>query len=951
MHLPPLAKRKSRTRQITARRYPFLATSLADGLAARNLLGQWLLVMAVNAKANWSDALERAKAHAPFLARALERQSELEALLARGQFERALNWARKQGEYEDVGVGLRRHRLALATTIAIADLAEAIPLSLVLRELTDFADHALDRAIRTAIAERTGAVEPDGMIALAMGKQGAGELNYSSDIDPILLYDPATLPRRENDDPGEVAQRYARRIVKLMSDNTADGYVLRVDLRLRPASEISPLAVPRASALSHYQGQALAWERAAFVRARAAAGDVASGEAFLGEIAPFVWRQALDYGAIDEIRALTARIRDSHEGPQKPEPGFDVKRGRGGIREIEFFAQTNQLIHGGRDSSLRVRGTRAALDALADAGCVSLGHAKALGEGYDRLRVIEHRLQMVHDRQTHSLPHGDALEAVARLDGLNGADDLIRELTELTERTGAIYDELIGAPEPTPKAPFEANERAEHLRQLGFVGPEALAKRIEEWRDGRYAAVRSAPALEAFDLLLPRLLEAFANSDDPERAITRWQNILERTQSAITVFHLLFARPELLERLTAALTLSPILADELGRRPELLDALLDRDQCEPSETYDAVLERMCTGSIRNDYEAQLDRIRHVTGEQRFTLGIALIEAEQSPASIGAALSQTAEAAIARAAQTTAEEFACTHGSIVSGELVVLGLGRLGGGALTHASDLDMIYLFSGDFAAESDGERPLGATLYFNRLASRVSTALSVPTAQGALYEVDTRLRPQGNQGPLAVSLDAFEKYQKETAWTWEHMALARARVLVGGPAARSQVERIVRDVLCQKRDEAALREAVLTMRSEISEHKQPRGILDVKLQRGGLVDVEFLIHFLQLRHAHELASSAPDILDPSLMTAIKAFARIDKVPGALVDAYDLLTAQLVAGRLLAPDGAEPPPAAARALARACGQPSYPELVRALTVARTTVAQIWGDIFEQTLEI
>ena len=901
-------------------------------------------------KADWSGALERARSHAPFLARALDRQEQLAALLAAGEGEAALEWARVRGEHEDAEIGLRRHRLGLATALAIGDLAGAFPLSRVLAELSGFADYALDHAIRVAIEERTGKASVEGMIALALGKQGAGELNYSSDIDPILLYEPDRLPRRASDDPGEAAQRYARRIVNLLSDNTAEGYVLRVDLRLRPASEISPLAVPRGSALAHYQGQALAWERAAFIRARAAAGDIAEGEAFLAEIAPFVWRQALDFGAVEEIRALTLRIRQSYEGTRQPGPGFDIKRGRGGIREIEFFAQTHQLIHGGRDRSLRVRGTRAALDALAAAGRIEPDHARTLGEGYDRLRVIEHRLQMVNDRQTHSLPDGDALDAVARLDGLDNGAALVAELTELTDRTGRIYEGLIGEEQRAVSVVPPPSERAASLAALGFEQPEALAARIEEWRDGRYASIRSPQALAAFDKMLPLLLEAIAKSDDPDRALARWQGILERATSAITLFRLLAAEPDLLDRLVAALTLSPILADELARRPETLDVLIDNQEIAFGGLFERTLEQMRSSPERDDYEAQLDAIRHVTSEARFTLGVALVTAEYKPSRIGAALSQTAEAAIAVAQEAAAREFAGTHGRIADSELVVIGLGRLGGGALTHASDLDMVYLFTGDFSAQSDGSRPLGATLYYNRLASRVSAALSVPTAQGPLYEIDTRLRPQGKQGPLAVSVEAFDKYQHESAWTWEHMALNRARVLVGSDEARAAVEGVIAGVKCQPRDPAVLCKDVLEMRAEIARHKPARGEIDVKLLRGGLVDVEFLVHFLQLRDSAALAQRDPQMLDPDFAVAIPALTRLGLLPDTLWPAYDLLTDMLVAGRLLAPDSKEPPPAAAKALAQACQCDSYAQLMSRLADARKVVARSWAQTFDESLE-
>lgn len=898
---------------------------------------------------DWDSALHRARNHAPFLARALDRQPELAALLAAGDGDAALEWAKAQAAHPDPEVALRRERLALAAALAVGDLAGAFPLAQVVGELTAYADRALDRAIRTAITERTEADSADGFIALALGKQGAGELNYSSDIDPILLFDRDRLPRRPSDDPGEAAQRYARRVVALLSGNTADGYALRVDLRLRPASEISPLAVPVGSALTHYQGAALAWERAAFTRARAAAGDIAAGEAFLAQIRPFVWRGQLDFGAIEEIRALTHRIRHSHEGPPAPGPGFDVKRGRGGIREIEFYAQTHQLIHGGRDVSLRVRGTRAGLDALAAAGWITAENALTLGEAYDRLRAVEHRLQMVNDRQTHALPDGAALDNVAQLDGLADGAALVAELTALTARTARIYEELIGQPEAeAAPAPMPASALAHSLGEWGYPEPDTLAERIESWRDGRHPAIRSPQAVAAWDRLAPALLQAMGQSDDPMRAITRWERIIESVPSAITTFRLLDARPDLIQRLVAALTLAPVLSDELARKPELLDTLIDRHALDLPGDVAAIMARMRGAAIRPDYEALLDAIRIVTGEIRFALGIQLIEGLADPIAIARALSRTAEAALQLAADATVEEFAAKHGRIAGSELLILGLGRLGGGALTHASDLDIVYLFTGDFAAQSDGPRPLGATIYYNRLASRVSAALSVPTAQGALYEVDTRLRPQGNQGPMAVSCEAFGKYQREAAWTWEHMALARARVLYGSAAARAELEAVLAEVLHARRDRDALRDAVLEMRGEMAKHKPASGRVDAKLARGGLVDIEFLVHYLQLRgeaaDGRALAEAAPHALDPDLAAALEGLAEAGLIPADLAAPHALMSRMLVAGRLLAPDGREPPPSGARALAQACGCDSYAALIEAFTAAREQVAAAWKQI-------
>ena len=889
--------------------------------------------------ADWTSALNRARDHAPFLARALERRPDLARMLAEGAGEEAL-LAAKQVAEADVATALRRERLGLALVLAVGDLAGAFDLEKVMRELSTFADRALHSALAAAIRKRVQDAEPAGMIGLALGKHGAGELNYSSDIDPILLYEPEQLPRRERDEPGEAAQRYARETVRLLSDVTSEGYVFRVDLRLRPAAEVSPLAISLDSAITHYESSALAWERAAFIRARACAGDIGAGEAFLDHIRPFVWRRSLDFGAIDEVRRLTHRIRDEQRGPRVPEPGYNLKLGRGGIREIEFFAQTHQLIHGGRDPSLRVRGTRAALDALAVTGRISSADAQALGQSYDGLRTIEHRLQMVGDKQTHTLPAGEALDTAARLHGLDGGAALIALVEGLAhpvaERFDALLDEdRISVPKSAPHVVADTGAAPDI--------PVELVERMSQWTGGRYPALRSTAALSAFEAIRPDLLSSIADSPDPAAAAVRWESLIARLPSAINLFRLLEARPGLFALIADCLTLAPPLAEDLSQRPELLDALIDRTALDLPGSVAELAAHMGRRERGDDYEMQLDRLRVVTGETRFALAVQLVEAAHDPLAIAAGLARTAEAALQVAVAAAEEEFAAKHGRIAGSELVVVGLGRLGGGVLTHASDLDIVYLFTGTHEGESDGERPLGATLYFNRLAQRVTAALSVPTAQGALYEVDTRLRPQGHQGPLAASVESFARYQREDAWTWEHMALTRARVLVGSDAARAEVGELVTSILCRERDPDSLREDVLTMRGEMAAHKSAKGPLDAKLLRGGLVDIEFLVHYLQLR---DRAALGPD-LGPVIGKLVAA----GKLPPALADAHRLMTRLLVGTRLLAPDLARPNPAAAALLARQSGCSDYADLTHCLRAARHDVAAAWQDVFGETLEM
>ncbi len=896
--------------------------------------------------ANWTQALTRARAHAPFLAHGLDKYPALEALLAAGDGEAALTWAKAAGQgAATVASALRREKLALAAALAIGDLAGAFPLLRVTGELSAFADRALGAAIADAIRQRVPEAEPAGFIALALGKHGAGELNFSSDIDPILLYDPATLPRRERDEPGEAAQRVARTLMQTMSHVDAEGYVFRVDLRLRPASEVSPLAIGIEAALTHYESSALAWERAAFIRARACAGDVAAGEAFLTAIRPFVWRKSLDFGAITEIGRLTQRIRANHSGAQVPGPLFNLKQGRGGIREVEFYAQTHQLIHGGRHPAIRVRGTRASLDALAAAGLIDGDDAAVLGANYDRLRTVEHRLQMIADQQTHSLPADPAaLDNVAQLDGLANGAALIAGLAEITEQVGQRYDRLIaehgGETASMAVAAPGGDALTVELARLGFAEPTVLAGRIEGWRQGKVRALRSEAARAAFDAIMMPLLTAFAAGPEPARALLRWEQLLAGLPSAVNLFRLLEARPALLALLARILGLAPPLADALVRRADLLDPLIDATAFDLPGAVPALIAQLRDGELDDDYERLLDRVRRRVGELRFKLGVQLVEGTRDPMAVGQALSRVAEAALSVLAEAATAEFEKVHGRIPGGELVVIGYGRLGGGALTHASDLDLVFLFTGLHTAESDGTRPLGATLYFNRLAQRVIAALSVPTAEGALYEVDTRLRPSGAQGPIAVSLAAFERYQRESAWTWEHMALARSRVL-HGPAA--ELEPIIHEVLTLPRDPAKLRADILHMRSEMAQHKPAKGPLDVKLARGGLVDIEFVVHYLQLREHVALV--------PAIPAALAGLVAAGLLNPAMLKAHEVLGRLLIAARLLAPDSEEPPPAARAILASACQCGDWEDLLEALAESRRTVAAAWTATFGEQLEI
>ena len=833
---------------------------------------------------------------------------------------------------------LRHAKRRLAFGVALADLAGSLPLEGVVRLLSDFADYALDLAIRAAMAELFPDAEPRGFAALALGKHGSRELNYSSDIDPILLFDPETFPSHPRLEPVEAAARVARRVTQLLEAPDGDGYVFRVDLRLRPSPEATPPALPLEAALSYYESSALPWERAAFIRARACAGDKRMGEGFLSAIRPFIWRRALDYGALHEIRAISRRIRDHHAQGQSFGPGFDLKRGRGGIREVEFFAQIHQLIYGGREPNLRVPATLDALRSLAEAGRIDPSEAEALGAAYHLYRTIEHRLQMVDDQQTHMLPRdADALDNVAQLHGLTNGQALLDVLRPHVERVGRCYDAL--EPEGDNRIPFDSQELETLLGAAGFREPAAITRRVQSWREGKARTLRTPAAREALEAMLPSLLRAFGKAPDPDNALARFDDLVTHLPSAINLFRLIEARPALGQTLADILSHTPTLAAALARRADLLDGLLDATALEPAPSV-AVL-RQAFGAIEpgDDYQILLERVRQRVGEMRFALGVQIVEGVSDPVDVAGGYARVAEAALQVLTTATVEAFEAAHGRVPGGELVILALGRLGGHALTHASDLDLIYLFTGDFHEESTGEKPLGATAYFNRLAQRVTAAMSVQTQSGPLYEVDTRLRPSGNQGPLAVSFESFEQYQREGAWTWEHMALARARPIFGSVEARDGISRIIADTLGRRRDRQKLLADAIKMRGDIAKHKPPAGPFDVKLVEGGLVDCEFIVHILQLSHHVGF--------DPRLDRAAQLLAEAGLLDPGVVSAHALLTRLLVTQRLVSPDSAEPPDPSKPLVARACAMEDWQTLVQELDKARAIVRSEWLRISGQ----
>jgi glutamate-ammonia-ligase adenylyltransferase len=880
-----------------------------------------------------ADARARAETHSPFLRGLIRREAGLLAGMAESGFDAALEMATARLDPANPAQSLRQARAGVALTAALADLAGAWPLERVTGALTRFADTALDFAIASAFADREQ--KPAGLTVLALGKMGSFELNYSSDIDLIFLHDSETLPHRAGEDPTEAAVRIVRRVSNLLSERTGDGYALRVDLRLRPDPDSTPSSLPIGAAEQYYQSQALAWERPAFIRARAAAGDVAMGQSFLKAIDPFIWRRSLDYSALAEIREVSHRIRDHFGEVEKLGPGFDLKRGRGGIRECEFYAQVHQMIFGGRDPTLRAGATVDALQALAAAGRIGAEEAALLTDAYRHYRCIEHRIQMVADQQTHSVPKQAAERAqVAGLCGEANWRAVEAALAPRLKAVAKLYDRLLetGEGQRGPRLPQQPAEVEAWAARARIRDTRLLATLVEGWRSGRPRSLRAPESQRAFETVIPALVQQLGCGPTGRESLLRLDQMISALPSGVQFWRLLAAHPALAKVVGRLLTTTPLLADALAKRPSLLDVLLEPASPLPDAgAARAELASLCRGL---DGEHLLDRVRIWTAERRFALGVQLIDGSVSPGVASRELAHMAEAAVGLLADHVTAEFSARHGEVPGGRLIPLALGRFGGGQLTTQSDLDLVLLFTGSHETRATGQPPLSASAWFNRLGPRLIAALTVPTAAGPLYEVDTRLRPSGGDGLLVVSLDSFLHYQRKEAGVWEQMALTRARPVGCAAPDAAAAQAVIDELVTAPRDAGHVRREALDMRRHMAKHKPPVGPFDVKLMKGGLVDIEYIVAVRALLSGRPVPTGLEEaavLLAPELAGPAR-----------------LMNDMLVMLRLVQPHDATATPDsnAGVLIARACGQPSFVALKSELSAARAIVARAWADTFQ-----
>lgn len=844
---------------------------------------------------------------------------------------------------------LRAKKRAFGFLLALADLARIARARDTTGWLSLFAEACIAAAIdhlllaghqtsKLTLADPDKPSQGSGLIVLGMGKLGGRELNYSSDIDIVVFFDPEAGTIADPSDASEIYGRMMRRLIRILQERTADGYVFRTDLRLRPDPGSTPLAVSLDAALIYYEGRGQNWERAAFIKARPVAGDLAAGETFLRLLTPFVFRKYLDYAAIADIHSIKRQIHVHKGHGAIAVKGHDVKLGRGGIREIEFFAQTQQLIAGGRMPALRARETEAALAALADAGWITADIAAELTEAYWFLRDVEHRIQMVRDEQTHTLPTTEAeLKRIASMLGYADAAAFSARLEQVLRTVERRYAQLFE--QEAKLSGVEGNlvftgqkddpDTLKTLAALGFERPADMSRVIRTWHNGRYRATQSSEARERLTELTPDLLKAFGESRRADEALLRFDNFLKGLPAGIQLFSLIGNNPSLLALIVTIMASAPRLADIVASKPHVFDGMLDPSLMAELPTRDYLSVRLKTFlAAARHYEERLDRLRIFAAEQRFLIGVRLLTGAITGAQAGRAFTHLADLLIEAALETVRAEIELSHGVFPGGRVAIMGMGKLGSFELTAGSDVDLILLYDHDEGAgESLGPKPLDMQRYFTRMTQRLIAALSAPMAEGIVFEVDLRLRPSGNKGPVATRIGTFRKYQREEAWTWEHMALTRARMICGDDSLIAEAKAVIGEVLANPGDPAVIAADVREMRALIDAEKPPRDGWDLKLIPGGLVDIEFIAQYLRL-----VAPSRGLDIDTYGQTTGEALASlgarlIDRNDlGICAEALRLFTELSQIIRLCVDDVFDPKDAPAGLLERICKAADCPDI-------------------------
>ncbi len=826
----------------------------------------------------------------------------------------------KELDFASLKPGLREAKRKVALLTALADLGGVWSLEEVTDALTRFADASTHRALVLLVAEqvRRKKLPPicaerfdaaGGMVAIAMGKMGAYELNYSSDIDLICLFDESQFDPKDFYEVRSGFIRATRQMAGVLSDQTGDGYVFRTDLRLRPDASVTPVCISMEVAERYYESLGRTWERAAHIKARACAGDIAAGEGYLDRLTSFVWRKHLDFAAIQDAHDMRLRIRD-HKGlhGRIAVESHNIKLGAGGIREIEFFTQTRQLIAGGRDPSLRVRGTVDGLERLANKGWVPEDVAEQLSTDYRIHRELEHRLQMVGDAQTQIMPNSvEGIDRIARFMGQGDTEVFRKDLTDRLARVAELTEGF-----------FQPSKPANPV-----VMSDTTSKFVERWTS--YPALRSDRAVEIFNRLRPGILNRLAEADRPDEALSAFDGFLSGLPAGVQLFSLFEANPQLIDLIIDITSIAPELSQYLSRNAGVLDAVIGGDFFAPWPGKDDLSAELTRALGRApDYESKLDTARRWMKEWHFRIGVHLLRGLISADEASAEYADLAESILTSLWPVVVDNFTVKFGPPPGNGAVVLGMGSLGAGRLTSRSDLDLIVIYDPAGVEMSDGPRQLASRTYYARLTQALVTALSAPMSEGKLYEVDMRLRPSGNQGPVATSLESFRLYQREEAWTWEHLALTRARVVAGASDLGQVVEAFRRLLLAEKGDPERVIEGVVDMRTRLADAKPGKSAWDAKNGPGYLQDIELVAS------AGALIAGSPHIRpDLQFPEAVAHGWPSDEQAATLAESYDLLRKLQIASKLLSDTAVSPDElgqGSMRFLLQTCGADSVEQL-------------------------
>lgn len=768
---------------------------------------------------------------------------------------------------------LRSQKNLTALLIALADIAGIWSLDVVTTNLSLLARVCLDLAVARALRSRMRAGDLPwtegvnelsdvsfianancGYFLLGMGKLGGCELNYSSDIDLIALYDPARARYQGRKSVSDCFVKLTQDVVRYIDQRTMDGYVFRVDLRLRPDPGATPVALSVDAALGYYHSVAANWERSAMIKASFASGDNVAADQYLEEMSSWVWRRNMDFEALRDIASIKNQINRHYSVEDAHFRGYDVKLGIGGIREIEFFAQVNQLLHGGRNPSLRLKDTISTLGELVKLDLIPEATCSELTEAYQYLRHVEHRIQMTNDEQTHTVPDDNG--GVARLAyfmGYQSEAAFEQVLRGHNDKVRSHYDQLLpGVVDENPSL-TEGQTRAK-LENSGFRDPDAAFATIAAWKFGRYRSLKTNRARDLLEQCLPDLLAAFSTTHSPDAALTRFDTFLSQLPAGVQLFSLLQSNPSLLGLLARIIGLAPALSTILAKATGLWDTVLSAQFFAPLESADSLRAQLKTQlSTARDYQDQLDFVRRFYAEQKFRTGVLMLEGVATAAEIGTSLSVVTDVILQELIPTVELDFAVKHGGFDNENhgIAVLALGKYGGAELTHTSDIDIIFLYeSAGEGVYSNGKKPLFSNVYYTRLAQHIVTAITALTPEGRLFEVDTRLRPSGNQGPLAVMVSTFEDYYRSGAWSWEFLALTRARVILGPEKLVPKIQKAITAAIIRGPSCVDLASEAISMREKLRQQFGTPNLWDVKHTRGGLVDIEFICQFLTLKHA-----------------------------------------------------------------------------------------------------